>query len=776
MKKLTTIPKKWFRILLPSIFIIGWLALAGIGGPYFGKISDVSSTDLTTFLPSSAESTKVNNELTKFRDDKTIPLIVVYSKEGKVLTDSEVASAKNMNAKLATIEGISGKVSPPIVSDDNKALFTALPLKSDGDFKQIFSTIKAELANAHLPITYSLTGPASFAHDLQGAFAGIDGTLLLVALGVVFLILLIVYRSPVLPFIVLLTSMSALATAILVVYYLAKADVIQLNGQVQGILFILVIGAATDYSLLYISRFKEELGNYKTSWEATRTALRSSFEPIIAAGGTVTIGLLCLLFSDLGSNKALGPVGGIGIILSITSALTLLPALLLCLGRAAFWPRKPKYAKEKNHHDYEKNHPVWVKVGAIARRHPRRIWIGSSLLLIVACFGVLQLKADGVSQGDLILGKSEARDGQKILDAHFASGSGSPAFIIASYDKQDAVVKSTEANKGVASLSVTATGVDGGSMPIGKAKEDLQKKIFDQVTEKRNEQVTALRSQLNREMAGLPQTVVDGAFMKASSNIPSADTIAEQAYPFKTGKEKNIDGRVLLQATLTDAADSLAARETIVQLREQLKRVDSSVLVGGTTAAQYDTNQAALRDEKIIIPLILIAITIILMLLLRAIVAPLVLLLTTVLSFGATLGISAFLFNHLWHFPGADPSVVIFGFVFLVALGIDYNIFLMTRVREETIKSGVSKGTIKGLVVTGGVITSAGVVLAATFAALSVIPILFLAQLAFIVAFGVLLDALIVRSLLVPTITLEVGRHMWWPSKLWKRFRTLTKL
>lgn len=742
MKKLKTMPAKWIRILLPSVFIVGWLALAGIGGPYFGKISDVSSTDLNTFLPNSAESTKVNDELTKFRDTKIIPLIVIYSHEDKHLTDSDLVSINETSSKLAKVEGVSGKISPPITSDDNKAIFTVLPITSDGDFKQIFSAIKTELGNAHLSIPYSLTGPASFARDLQSAFAGIDGTLLLVALGVVFFILLIVYRSPILPFLVLFTSMAALATAILLVYYLAKSDIVQLNGQVQGILFILVIGAATDYSLLYIARYREELTNYKTAWDATRAALKSSFEPILAAGGTVTIGLLCLLFSDLGSNKALGPVGGIGIILSVISALTLLPALLLGFGRTVFWPRKPKYVQSKDHHDYERNHPLWVKVGAIVRRYPRKIWTGSSIVLLIACFGVLQLKAVGVPQSDLILGKSEARDGQKILDAHFPAGSGSPALITVPHDKRDAVLRLVDANEGVASVSIAATGVDGGQAPVGKAQTSLKEKIVNEIVEKQS---------------GQPISPT------------SARIIAEQTYPFKNAKDKIVDGRILFQVTLADATDSLAARETIVELREQLKAIDNSILVGGTTAAQYDTNEAALRDEKVIIPLILVAITIILMLLLRAIIAPLVLLVTTVLSFGATLGISAFLFNHVWHFPGADPSVVIFGFVFLVALGIDYNIFLMTRVREETIKSGVSKGTIKGLVITGGVITSAGVVLAATFAALGVIPILFLVQLAFIVAFGVLLDTLIVRSLLVPALTLEVGRYMWWPSKLSKR-------
>jgi putative drug exporter of the RND superfamily len=766
MSNQPTQTKKWLRIVLPAIVVIGWLGLAGIGGPYFGKISDVSSTDLTTFLPSSAESTKVNNELTKFRDDKTIPVIVVYTHGDTVLSDSDMTSIQDANAKLAEVDSVQGEISPPIKSDDNKAAFTVVPLVSDVELKDVFPIIKTKLADAKLPVEYALTGPASFAHDLQGAFAGIDGTLLLTALGVVFVILFIVYRSPLLPFIVLFTSVAALATAILVVYYLAKADIVLLNGQVQGILFILVIGATTDYSLLYIARFREELINHRTRWEATKTALKSSFEPILAAGGTVTVGLLCLLFSDLGSNKALGPVGGIGIVLSITAALTLLPALLLGVGRAAFWPRRPKYVAAKNHHDYEKTHPLWTKVGALVRRHPRRIWTLTTALLLVACIGVFQLDADGVAQSDLILGKSEARDAQKILNAHFASGSGSPAYILADSAKQKDVIEVIEADKGVDSVSVTATGIDSGAAPLGKAETELKEKILAKVVSSRNEQLTTLRSQITEQMAGMPMEAIDMAVTAASANIPEAQSIADAAYPFKDAKEKIVNGKVLLQVTLVNAADSLEARTTVTNLREQLKKTDPSAQLGGVSAIQYDTNEASLRDEIIIIPLILVAITIILMLLLRAIVAPLVLLFTTVLSFGATLGISAFLFNHLWHFPGADPSVVIFGFVFLVALGIDYNIFLMTRVREETLKSGVARGTIKGLVVTGGVITSAGVVLAATFAALSVIPILFLAQLAFIVAFGVLLDTILVRSLLVPAITLEIGKRMWWPSKL----------
>lgn len=769
MGKTTKTPSKWLRIALPSLLIVGWLALAGIGGPYFGKISEVSSTDLTTFLPKSAESTKVNEQLEKFRDNKTLPVLIVFSKDGAELSADDMKALEAVSERLTKVEGVKDKPSPPIQSDDKKAAITTVPLVSDGDLDEMIPAIKEQLAEAKLSTEYLISGPAGLAHDLRGAFEGIDGTLLLVALAVVFLILLVVYRSPLLPFIVLLTSMAALATAILIVYYLAKAGVVELNGQIQGILFILVIGAATDYSLLYLARYKEELLVHESPWRATLAALRSSFEPIVAAGGTVTVGLLCLFFSDLGSNKALGPVGGTGIILSVIAALTLLPSLLLLTGRSAFWPRRPKYTAGTNKPDYEANHVVWRKVGTLVHRHPRRTWAACILVLAIAATGVFQLKAEGVSQSNLILGYSEAREGQKVIERHFPSGSGTPMYILVDQWRMDDIVQVLDESKGIDSVNITSDGVEAGFAPVGRAEAKLREDILTEVKEKREEQLTTLEAQISVKMTGAPAMAIEAAVTAAAANIPTAEEIANKAYPFKDALPRVVDGKVLYQATLSDPADSLEARKTVADLRERVKTVDETALVGGLTAIQYDTNQAAFRDEKLVIPLILGAITIILMLLLRAIIAPLLLLFTTVLSFGATMGISALLFNHVWQFPGADPSVIIFGFVFLVALGIDYNIFLMSRVREETIKLGVSKGTIKGLVVTGGVITSAGIVLAATFAALGVIPILFLVQMAFIVAFGVLLDTFIVRSLLVPALTLEAGRFMWWPSKLWKK-------
>lgn len=765
--KNTSKPSLWIRLVIPIILIIVWFGLAGAGGPYFGKISEVASNDLATFLPESAEATEVNNKLEQFRGTPSLPAIIVFQDDNK-LSDESTAKLNEVRQKLQTVSSVNGTISPAIISDDKKAAILVVPLDRNEKLKETFAAMRSAIDKTSPGVEYNIGGPAAFSQDLQKAFSGIDGTLLAVALSVVFIILLVVYRSPFLPLIVLTAAIAALAAAILVVFYLAKAGIVELNGQVQGILFILVIGAATDYSLLYLSRLREELFNNRHVLQATKAAIKGSYESILAAGGTVIVGLMCLLLSDLGSNKALGPVGSIGIVFAVLSSLTFLPAMLLIVGRRAFWPRKPNY--DADHMDsYDQRHRAWAWVGQLVRRHPRRIWIGITALLIISSVGVFQLKADGVSQSDLVLGYSEAREAQKDIDKHFPGGSGSPAYILASANREEQVVAMLDTTKGIASVSISATNSPSGSMPVGKEKERIEAEILTKVTEDRNKKLAELRSSIEQRMTGAPQFAIEQAFTAASSNIPSAESIAKNAYPFKKAEAKTVDGKILVEATLSDPADSAVARDTVKRLRDDIQKADSTALVGGLTAIQADTNQAGTHDRTVIIPVVLAAITIILGVLLRSLIAPIILLLTTVLSFGTALGISALLFNNVWNFPGTDPSVILYSFVFLVALGIDYNIFLMTRVREETLGSGVAKGTIKALVVTGGVITSAGIVLAATFAALGVLPILFLAQIAFIVAFGVLLDTIIVRSLLVPALTLEIGKFMWWPSKLSKK-------
>ncbi len=756
----------WIRLILPIGLVMLWIGLAGVGGPFFGKIDEVSSNDLATFLPTNAESTKVKNELERFLPADTMPVVIVFESDNALSSDEtdEITAARDAVQSTGAVKGDASKA---LTSEDKKAAFIVVPLDSNSEFDEVIGKLQTALDKQDISLSYKFTGPAMFARDLNKAFAGIDGTLLFVALGVVFLILLFVYRSPLLPIVTLLGAIIALSGAIFVVWHLADAGIVLLNGQVQGILFILVIGAATDYALLYISRYREELTQHSSAFEATKAAWKASWEPILAAGGTVALGLICLLVSDLGSNKALGPVGALGIGFAVLSALTFLPAALLLLGRAAFWPRKPKEMHVKQF-DYRKNHPAWAKVGALVSRHPRRLWVGIMALLVIACIFVPQLKAEGVSQSELIVGASEARDGQQMLDRHFPSGSGSPTYVLAPQNKVDDVLEVLEADSGVDTVSIVTTDSSKSPAPLGRLKNEIMSEIRKSIATTRDEKLATIRAQIESQMAGVPQEYIDAAYTQAIANVPSVEDLLEAAYPYAGTTPKVVDNLVVLQATLTNPASSVPARDTVQRLRSVSDEKNLGALFGGVSAIQLDTNIAAEHDLRIIIPLILVAITIVLMFLLRSIVAPLVLLITTVVSFGATLGVAALLFNNVWHFSGADPAVVIFGFVFLVALGIDYNIFLMTRVREETIKHGVRAGTLKALIVTGGVITSAGIVLASTFAALCVIPILFLIEIAFVVAFGVLLDTLIVRSLLVPSITLQVGKLMWWPSKLWR--------
>lgn len=724
IKNTAPIPK-WLRILVPGAIILVWLALGGIGGPYFGKISQVTSNDQANFLPANAESTKVSNELKKFQNQKSIPTIVVFSDNDQKLPTDAINKIQTETQKLSTLPELAGKVSPPVVSDDGKAALVIINTKNDVEYRTFIPQLKDAITAANVGVDFKITGPTGFIYDLSVAFGGIDGILLGVALAVVFVILLIVYRSPTLPFLVLFNSMFALSAAIVAVYYLAKADIITINGQVQGILFILVIGAATDYSLLFISRYREELTRHKRTYEAILTSWKRSLEPIAAAGGTVIAGLLCLLLSDLNSNKALGPVGAVGIVFAVVSSLTLLPSLLLAGGRKLFWPRLPHYNGEDAALTVPKG-SVWPRVAKFVQSRPRPIWIVSALTLLVLSAGILQLKASGISQSELILGPSDARDGQKIIDKHFPGGSGTPTQILVNQNKVDAAVAAIEKDSDVASVYGLSTNSPTGSIPYGKAAEKINQQI-----------------QLVAKTLG-PQFAIS---------------------PFLNASPKVVDDMILLNVTLKSTSDSLEAQDTVARLRTAVQEVDPSAMAGGAAAIQLDVRNAALRDEVVVIPAVLVVITIILTLLLRAIFAPLLLLATTIMSFTATLGVSALLFNHVFNFPGADPSIVLYGFIFLVALGIDYNIFLMTRVREESLRHGTRKGVLIGLVATGGVITSAGIVLAATFAALAVIPILFLAQLAFIVAFGVLNDTIVVRSLLAPALVYDIGRKVWWPAK-----------
>lgn len=705
---------RWARVVVPALLILFWTVMAGVGGPYFGRVSEVSSNEQAAYLPSTADATVVAERLEDFRAEGVIPAVVVFTaSEGRI--EAVLPAIQEALESLDADEGLAEPASPALPSEDGVAAQAFLVLDSTGNVGESVGRLRDAL-EAHVPsvVAVHIAGPAAFTADLLAAFAGIDGLLLAVALIAVLIILVAVYRSALLPVAVLATSMFALASALLVLWWLAKANIVLLSGQTQGILFILVIGAATDYSLLYVARYRESLRTNSEPVDATLQALRGSAPAILASGSTVIAGLMMLLLSDLKSNSSLGPVASVGILFAMASALTLLPSIMLLSGRKIFWPRVPHYEPEVvAASGGMPTKGVWPKVAPLIAKHPRTIWISTAALLAVGAAFAPSLQASGVSQSDLVLGTSNAREAQEVLGEHFAGGSGSPAYVLVPEAQLQEAADLLLMNEGVAAVSVLSQDSPAGSVPV---------------------------TQEGLSPFGPPGTQ------------PPDPTVVE--------------GDILLQATLTDPADSLAAEQTVEEIRVELDEALGDAFVGGVTATAIDTNETSIRDRNLIVPLVLLVILLILMVLLRAVLAPLLLIATTVLSFGTALGVAAIVFNHILKLPGADPAVPLYGFVFLVALGIDYNIFLMTRVREESLTYGTHRGILRGLGITGGVITSAGLVLAATFAALSVIPILFLLQIAFIVSFGVLLDTFLVRSLLVPALSYDIGRAIWWPSAL----------
>ena len=700
------------------IAIVAWLGISSVAGPTFGKLSTVQENDNAAFLPDNAESTLASKITVKFNDSANdkLPTLLVFL--------GDINPQQNP-AKLAEIQGyldglgnkvleesgkplssyfVPGFPIQAIPSEDGKAIFANVSLNSSiaqelieekPALTLIIDFIRKDLKENFeaKSLTTHVTGFGGIFADLFSAFGSIDTTLLLTTLIVVSIILILVYRSPFLWILPLFTAVTALSLAGTIVYFAAKANWLDLNGQSQGILSVLVLGAATDYALLLIARYREELHHHESRYDSMKIALKGVFEPILASGSTVIAGLLVLLLSDLSSNRGLGPVGAIGIASAMITVLTFLPALLVVFGRWIFWPKIPRFDDVD-----EQLSGTWAKIGSAVEKHPKRTWISTALLLTVLAGFSFTLKADGLANTEAFTTRTDSVIGLEKLGEHFPSGEGSPVEI---------VINQSDLASATAALL----------------------------------------------------TVGNVAFVEpvvAGQKIPGQPTP-----PIKV-----VDGKILLNATLKVAPDSVEARNTIPIIREAVHKVDKDILVGGGTAVQYDTDVASRHDNRLIIPVVLLIIGVILGLLLRSILAAGLLLLTVVLSFMATLGVCQLVFEHIFNFKGADASFPLFAFIFLVALGIDYNIFLMTRVREEALKIGTRKGVIKGLTVTGGVITSAGIVLAATFAVLGVLPLVFLAELGFAVAFGVLLDTIVVRSLLVPALVHVIGPKIWWPSKL----------
>lgn len=703
--------------LLVAVILV-WLAIAGAGGQAFGKLSSVQENDNAAFLPEGAESTQAAEWHAKFTPEQPVPgLFVVDNIAGE--EDLAAVQAFADEAAATEIEGDpSGRtvgdvlVAPPTVvpSEDGEAALVTFLVDSEayGEMVEeeplgnyIAATIVQVWDAQDNGLEGYLTGAMGFVADLLEAFAGIDGVLLLVALVVVLVILLIVYRSPVLPFLVLATAMIALTAAIIVVYSLATNDVITLNGQSQGIMFILVVGATTDYALLLVARYREELLRNQSPYRAMRIAWRRSLEPIAASAGTVAAGLLVLLLSDLKSLQALGPAGAVGIAAALLASLTLLPALLLIGGkhaRGVFWPKRPAFIAP------EAEHPVglWDRVAGMVRAKPRRTWIIATAILVAAAAFLPMLKIGGIGDRDYFLTEVDSVKGLDVLEEHFNAGASSPVRVVVPAEDAEAAAAAIAEVDGVAAVYPLTPSAAAGGPPV-EGEEPLV-----------------------------------------------------------------VDGRVEIVAVTQAASTSSEAADVVADVRVAVGEVSPEALVGGQAAEALDTRLTTQHDAKIIIPAVLLVIFLVLIVLLRALVAPVVIVLANILSFAAALGFAALIFNTVFDFPGVDLATILLAFVFLVALGVDYSIFLMSRAREESLKEGTREGVRRALAVTGGVITSAGVVLAATFAALGVLPLIFLAQIAFIVATGVLIDTIIVRTLLIPGTMIDLGRRSWapWHSRI----------
>ena len=669
---------KWFVVVF-------WVAVFVAALPLAGKLTGAEKNDAISWLPGEAESTKALSKLEVFQDPDELSTVVLYERSSGI-TSADKAKVAQDAKTFATYDGVQKDVVGPIPSEDGKALQLVVPLNlgSNGWEKavDIVGDMRDTASQGAPGLDAYITGPGGQAADSGEAFKGIDGVLLGATVAVVVVILLLTYRSPFLWLLPVISAGVALMTAEGVIYLLAEHAGLTVNAQSAGILTVLVFGAGTDYALLLVARYREELRRHHDRHEAMAVALHRAGPAIFASAGTVILGMLCLTFAQMNSTQGLGPVAAIGVGVGLLVMVTLLPAMLVICGRWIFWPKRPVEGS-----DEPTASGIWARVGRRIAGRPRAVWVATSLVLGIACLGIFQLDATGLSTEDSYTKTVESVTGEKVLSQHYPAGASDPAQIVTNADQAAAVADAAQ---------------------------------------------------------------IDG--------------VAEVAKPIVA------DNVALIRATLSNAPDSQAAYDSIDALRAAVHQVPGAdAQVTGTTAINLDVQRAARHDSKAIIPIILLVVFLILGLLLRAIVAPLILIATVVLSFGAALGISALVFRHVFGFAGADSSLPLFVFVFLVALGIDYNIFLMTRVREEALVHGTRRGALIGLAATGGVITSAGLVLAGTFAVLATLPLVAFAEIGFAVALGVLLDTIVVRSVLVTALNLDIGRQMWWPSALHRK-------
>ena len=656
------------------------MALLGAGALFAVGSGATGESSPGIGLPASAESARAAEAQEELPSADSTSALLVFSRDGADLTESDIEAVGAAASDLAEFS-LDDFVPPPTVSDDGTAALVVVPLEiiEDVETQSERAAELREVANADLPagLTALLTGPEGFAVDVAAVFEGADFTLLLTTVIVVAVLLLVTYRSPWLWLVPLVVVGIADGLAGIVATRVTSLIGITLDASVTGILSVLVFGAGTNYALLLIARYRDELRLVEDRRTAMARALRGAGPAIIASGGTVVLALLTLAFAQLEGNRALGIACAVGVVIAMIFALFVLPAALLLFGRGLFWPYIPKFGSEGS-----MQRGFWHSLGTRVSKRPIPVAIAGVLVLVVLSLGATQVTV-GLSQTERFTQVPEAVVGQNIIADTFSAGSGSPTVVITNADFADEVAETAEGVAGVDTVLVGET----------------------------NDEIT----QVN----------------------------------------------VVLDA----AAETPEAFATVEALRAALRQIDGAdALVGGLDAQALDVQVAQTADQNLVIPLILVLVFLVLVILLRALVAPLLLLATVVASFFASLGASWLLFQSVFGFPAIDTNVVLFSFLFLVALGVDYNIFLVTRAREEAVEHGTRTGMVRALAATGGVITSAGILLAAVFAVLGVLPLITLTQIGIIVCIGVLLDTLLVRTVIVPSLAFITGEKFWWPG------------
>ncbi|MFF5057190.1 MMPL family transporter [Micromonospora sp. NPDC000663] len=678
--------------------LAAWLTVAAaivVGAAVFGlprpdNPAPVSASGLSVQW----QSTQVERLQDQLPSSEVQPAIVVVSRDdGGALSEADRGAVAARSGELGNL-AVGGRVSPPQLSPDGTVALVAVPLSTAGGQEEVtgkVDEVRAALEALPEGLAVEVTGAPAFTADLASVFEGADITLLAVTAAVVALLLLITYRSPFLWIVPLVVVAATEQITLRAVDTIVPAFGITLqSGQVTGIASVLVFGAATDYALLLIARYREELRRDENRFAAMRAALRRTAEPILASGGTVVLGVLTLLLSEQETNRALAVACATGVVFAMLSALFVLPAVLVLFGRGLFWPFVPKVggpAREGR---------LWGRLGAAVERRPLPVAVLATLLLAGLALGGLGIRT-GLSETEQFRAQPEAVTGAQTLARAFPAGTTQPVAVL-----------TTPA--AVRAVTDAATGVPGvSSARPGDAGEAV--------------------AQVDVVLEAEPGTAASDRAIEALRDAVAA--VPDSAPP------------------AVDGADA-----------------PTGAIVGGTVAATYDSDEANDRDLRLIIPIILLLVGAVLVLLLRGLLAPLLLVLTVIASFFASLGAAWLLFDHVLDFPALDSGVLLLAFVFLVALGVDYNIFLVTRAREDARTAGTRDGMLSALRVTGGVITSAGVLLAAVFAVLGVLPLITLTQIGIIVCIGVLLDTLLVRTVLVPALAFLLGDRFWWPGRI----------